>query len=198
VAGYINNPRIADIERSIPGIAAAVNEAGLGAEMRSLVEMLDRRDRDIEQRHLNPPSCRVYRTSDLAMVSLANTYIPFDTVRWDSTAGGVWKVGDPTKLYAPAEGVYAVGASVLSSDGLDWGVFAYASAWGAEKNYAADRRYAPGYASVATEISMRAGDYFRVGIYNFEGVNRTSQHFAGQAVTMEAYLTWLRPGTVIN
>ncbi len=193
--GFVHSPRIADVERSVPGIAQAAEAAGLGAELRALVEMLDRRDRDIEQRHLNPPSCRLYANIDTPMPAATPlTYLPFTTVRYDSTGGAMWKATDATKIVAPFDGVYSVGANAYVA-GAHWGLAVYATAWGAQYYYAVDEHFAPGYAVVNTEVAMRAGDFVQISLPNATGVPTAAQTF--RAVASEAWVTWLRPGVVV-
>lgn len=190
--GYVHSPRIADVERSLPGITRLVERAGLGAEMRALTEMMDRRDRDLELRHLNPPSCRVYRSTDQNLTALAFTALSFSALRWDSTNGGMWASGAPTVVVAPEDGVYAAGFGV-STNATVYSLLINATIAGVVYTYAATGG-AGAASSLHTEIAMKKGDSVIFYVLNSDAVGRLGQALARSS--MEAYLTWLRPGVL--
>lgn len=62
----------------------------------------------------HPPSCRVYRSTTLAVPTSTIVTVPFSSEVWDSD--GMWALADPDKIYAPIDGLYeCIGHSVFDN-----------------------------------------------------------------------------------
>lgn len=189
--GYLHSPRITEVERSLPGLTFLADHAGLGHEMRSLVEMMDRRDRDLEHRHLNPPSCRIYSTVGQVVGTATTSQIVFDGTRWDSTNGSMWQSASPSNLTAVVDGVYhALFHYYMDTAGATYAyIIKYVAATAAYVTYAAN---SSNLGSVNTDIDMKAGDAATFWVRHNDGVNRNV--LVAASYSPEASLTWMRPG----
>lgn len=186
MAGYQHNPRIVEVARSLPRLTELAEAGGLGAEMRALVEMMDRRDRDLEYRHLNPPSCRVYRTTNQPAPAVAFTTASFDAVRWDSTGGSMWNIAAPTAIVAPVDGVYSGTFYLFTSGAVGYGYVLKAGVFYAVAGLANSA------ANPSAEIDLKAGQIVTFQYYNGDAAAKNM--LVGANYSIEASLTWLRPG----
>lgn len=164
-------PRYAEIARSLPSIMALAGKSGLDLEIASLVEMLDRKERDMESSLLfNAPAARVEKAAATALADSVLLYPSFTTLKWDTTNGQMWKSTAPTRLTAGASGIYfvqAFGSSPVAAGHL--GITLTGSVGGQGVNSMLGAAGVETANSVSVLMRMVKGEYVEAGYYQFSG-----------------------------
>lgn len=121
-----------------------------------------------------PGACRVRRSTSQAVGSGSISAVVFDVEVYDT--GNMWAVGNPSRLTAPVNGIYAItfgaqfainstGARILFLQKTASAVTSYAGMF----NSVGNATFYLG-ATVHAEDTMNAGDYFECMAYQASGV----------------------------
>jgi len=118
-------------------------------------------------------AARVYVAAAITLANAAETYVAYDTTRWD-TGGMVDLPTNPTRITAPRAGYYAVGMMGLTinapANTLD--IYILVSRTSAIFETSNPDCFGDGRISGHGIWKAAANDYFETRIYNNSGANR--------------------------
>ena len=176
-----------------------------GNPFAELLTRIDRLERALEGRSIEVPvwaaiarlayTVRVARNTDQVIPTGGVTALSWNTEDWDY--GDMWSSANPTRLYAPANGVYMVGATVQAQAGQITGVFRFGlhvRINGNEYQSTQDPPTANGIdtgRSVAALVRLLTGQYAEVYAQHTKGSNLTIPAVPGTPAHRQQNSGWM-------
>jgi hypothetical protein len=121
------------------------------------------------------PRVSVYSNAALSVPASTDTAVTFDSVLFDSSAGAMWDISDPTKLVAPDDGTYLFGGSFMwAQNSVGWRRFFFrdSNIYTYSPEYRATNNASDATAMNGTGLAaLEAGDYVEMHVEHNSSTN---------------------------